>query len=699
MVNSIKIIWSLIGLVILVSFGGFIWAYIQENSPSEAELMSEAESFYAEGNLAEAKQRLDKIENLDGNGKVLLAETLKESDPQQSILILNQLTGVDLTPVFLKRAVMLALVLEKGELAESLLSGYSPVLRLHPQVAFAQANVVLYQNKDANVAKQLLLSVLEKEPDHLEAKKLLIGLLLRSDSIVELSMAKSVARDLGDDMESIQLIGQAIGRNYFNMFKGEIFSWAALLEDHPEFQNWLKASDIAELRSLSSSLMRNGELQVSHRINKVRLEKNEASDVDRLAYFTSALRSNLLEDAESILSKVEDDLKDLPGAGDFLSGIVAMKKGETSTAILQFKKGAKSLTSGQSFIRTIETLRTFSPLSETIEIEVAKMALEFDDLPGFAAREYAKILLESIGIDREYFIDRVLYLSREENTLLIPWLIRNNEEKRALLLSRDLIKSGENEIIPIYFELLIEKGEVEEAKLLLSKNSSKMDAFVLSLLQLRLSEVSESRDIYLNQLDELWKRAIDLKNISEITALSRIILTGDDNEKKMSAFDNLIENGIPVPKETFFNLSIEQLRLGKTDKAYDVMINACVYYPQDPDFINNKNYLKVLLHGPDDAVIDEMLKLVEKTNHNQFYSMTLAAAYLLSDLPREALSTLEKLNFDLDDLPDNSAAIYASVLVANGRDVLAKKIYSTIDSQSLLEEEKRNFLIYFDEYF
>ncbi len=667
--------------------------------PSRAErvhaLIEEAEFLRDREQLEAALGKLEDASAIGrANVEVALrrAEWMASTDPAQARALVDEIPLEGLSEPARLRAVRILLILDEPQRAREMLGESPREVPLDASRAFAQAQVQLLADRDAFAARQSLEAALRVDPDHVQAKQLLARLLFQFGDVVEQSRAKSLARELDAANElPLELLGRMLFAEDSPLFREEIIRFGERLLEHPDFEHSPFFGNLEFARVMSRRFKLAGRLDLALEMEDARRRHPDAEENDLFSYFDVALRAARFDLVEAglptLTASAPDDIRP-----HLLRAGLSHLQGDLSAVTESLDAALASAPPSRVYADAVHYLSALAPLGEALERELARRILEAPEMPVRDTLAAATTLIHAGGEAEKKSVIVSAMIARfgdyypEE---LADWLRRQGEVEMAYAHARAGYEDGhDRELLPLLVDLATTSGDFEAAESYLAAYETADRPLHRDLLDIRIELARGDRESAGRVWDRAWERATGEQRVPAMSLLCQLAVGMRDFERAHASYEPLVTNGIRVGKETFYFIAHSELQQARLEAARAVFDQASVFYPDAPEFVNDRTYLSLLLRDSDRRMLEAMEKLVEAHPGNTYFQFTLALSYLVHDFRQEALETIRRIDFQPDSLPESSRAIYAAVLSANDLRGPARQILAHVNRDALLADER-----------
>jgi len=686
-----------VGVVVVAIFSAVL--LMQSLKPrkvaAEGNLYEDAQKLWREESFADALDVLDEIDVSDSSNlraRVLRAEILSRSDLEAARDLLAGIPPEVLDDASRAFAVSAYVRLKDVDRAKAMLGPVSEATPLGPDLSLAQAKVALSFDQDVGTARVALENALRSAPDLIEAKQLLGRLLFEVGNVLDQIRAKSLARELDEvDRLPLSLLGRMLFAEESPLFEEEVVYFGTRLLEHPDFATSPFADNLEFYRVMSRRFRAAGRLDLAFEMFEKRWAHPDANEIDLLSYLDVALQTDRLEFFDSGIDELAERAPDAYRV-DLLRAGRAHLAGNDAAVLEHLRAAMAKGPEKDVLIEGVGYIGRLKPFSPSLELSLSRLMLETDNVMTgdilLAANTIMSSLGEGEGTEKRALVDDIKRRFSAQPAVLAPWLRSHGYAAEALEQAQRVLDSGNAQVLPLVVDLLAELGRVEEAGRAVREHGGALPRFSQDVMGIRLAIAREdfagAGDIW----DGSWGRAQRNEAHNEMVALSHLAFGMRDYHRLLRTFDPLIANGIGLRREEFLFLAGQELQRERPEAARDMLEQAAVFFPDDLDLVNDRSYLAILIGEGDYRVIDTMEEIVEAEPENDYFRFTLALAYLVNDFRGEAMETVETVDFEADEFPAASRAIYAAVLSANGHQGPAQLVLNRVDRDKLMKEER-----------
>ncbi|MFP4281987.1 MAG: hypothetical protein ACLFU2_05150 [Opitutales bacterium] len=656
-------------------------------------LLYEASEHLASGDRGSAQASLDRLDaevpNHPGS-RALRAYLVRKSNPVRAEELVIELAPTDLTEQGRAWAMEVWLSLDRPGRAREFLGVVRPDEPMSAPLALAYAKLAIQGDRDASVARTALENALRVDTRHVEARQMLAGLLAESPSVVDQIRAKSLVRGLDADGElSLALLGRVLFADGMPFFQEELVSYAERLIQHPDFPDSELAESLTFFRHMSGRFRAFGRWDLVWRMDQARADLPDSTDDDLRDYIDAGLRVGRTDRLVRQLPYLRDRLPAEPRV-DLVAAVNAHLEGQDRVAVSHLQRAMAKGEPSAVLLEGLNYLAGARRLGPELGRELAERLLSTEGVAPGDVLLGANTLLRGVETPaaREELATRIEARFADQPELLFPWLRAQGFPRRALAQGERLLAAGETRFASLLVDLAAVSGEVAQAEAVLAAYRDEIDPFVARVLDLRLAEVRGETAAVQAQWDALWEEARAAGDPAQMAALCHLALGLGETARARLAARTVIESGRGLPKEDFVALSNLALRDGDLEQARAFLERAILYYPVDPDLVNDATYFEILAGDADERTLERMTPLVAAHPRRTFYRFTLALAHLVAGSSGEALELIERVNIHAAELPDASRGIYAAVMFANGRGEVGQEILARVDRRRLLPAER-----------
>ena len=520
------------------------------------------------------------------------------------------------------------------------------------------------------------------------------GILILSESAADKTRGKNLLMRVvnGNDPEFRELAGLSLlGNGNIPMIREDIEKVFNTLSEDSVFRTEnpnLSAEVIRVLLNRIVPYMPNEALSLADLLIKY----PGSSDEDRLGVIQLAQRLGNTGKAEEYLSTLDEENR-------FEEGSEAAMRLERIKAVQlimgqQFEQGLQAV---QEILATQPNSPAIQNLFESVmafelPLEIERALLRsYLDLPVASVRSSLSVIARLIEIDPlgedqwiEYATENLLH---REPVRVGQWLTTiGAAEKIISSLSSKAEKSSNEYLLLVNSYLEVEDPENALAALKLSQQD--IDPTVVAYLKARILAQQEKDAEAFDYWKDAYQGATTGKTFPLLKNLGILAINLNQNVSALQALYTAFSSGIPFSSAEAGELLNLTLKYGNLQQSIEVTQYLVEKNPGEAGYLNNLSYFQFLAEEKVEDAVEKMRTIVEASPDVPEFRLTLALGLLKTGRINEADRLIQSTNVDWNKMGTRGQMIYAAVLAATEKRVLAEGLIQNMDLEELIPEEK-----------
>jgi hypothetical protein len=520
------------------------------------------------------------------------------------------------------------------------------------------------------------------------------GILILSDSTADRTRGKNLLMRLvnGNDPEYSELAGLSLlGNGNIPMIREDIETVYNTLSEDSVFR--------AENPNLSAEILR----ILLNRI--VPYMPNEAllladilimypgsTDQDKLGIIQLAQNLGEMDKAEQYLRGIDGETAFEAGSDQALrleriKAIQLIMEQRFETAISAIEIIAEEQPDDPGLQNLFKTAFAFEiPLE--IERELLRIYL---DLPVYSVRTSLSVIARLMEIDplgEDHWIEYATQNLLHRDPLLVgQWLTSIGASQKIINSLGDKPDKSANEYL-LLVNSFLEVRNPEKAQEALAVSRDQFDPSIVAYLQARILEQQDKMDEAFEFWKDSYQGAMSGKTFPLLKNLGILAIDLNQNVSALQALYTAFSSGVPFDSNEAGELLNLTLKYGILLQSIEVATYLVEQNPDETGYQNNLAYFRFLAEQKVEESIEQMRVIVDADPDIPQYRLTLALGLLKAGRINEADRLVQSTNVDWNRMDTRGKMIYAVVLAATEKRVLAEGLIQNMNLEELIPEEK-----------
>lgn len=684
----------LVGFIILaVGAASLLVMQGERREKAVVEMLKAAETSLQEGEVSKTISQYEKVLEKDsGNVTALfgLFDLVAFFDREKGAAYLDQIkpAGAD-REGHLYRRIRLALMEEDKETADTLMEELREVNASGMESQIAQLMLMIAGNQ-LEEGMALLVELNGAYPSNRLLNWTTASVLAGQENSLNRIQAKDKMLRLLDreDEFSFKAATYMLLTNGLPLFQEDLVTVADHLENHPYLDAGFEQLQIESARAVTSRIIAIRP-SLATRLATLMRDRKEARAEDMMLWLYANQQAGeheaIQDQVDKLAAKASPSIPEqlLIARQQVLSGEM-----DSAARLLQqvLQKDPANLPALELALGVV--FQPNADLDNSIRMELAELALGNSVLNNSIFLQTAGLLLAGATDRKEEILDKVIgRLGESDAFMLYRWLNDQKEHSRVLaMISIDEAKSDVS-TFSVYCDALIGMERVEEVRQLLQNSAGLLEPWRKNLYQARVELLQERTESFRSTI----RKAVEEMPASErsnLFVVANLAKQGDLEDIQNEALTLAYDAGLAFPQQ----LAMDYLGLLLDSRSLEKSLNFASYchnlQPQNPVYINNLSYLRIISGRGIGPAIEAMRALVERYPETDFFLLTLALGELVGGYPGQARETLESIPSAEGELEMRSKLIHALVLSGTGDRQRGSSMFESIDVNLLMDQER-----------
>jgi hypothetical protein len=288
------------------------------------------------------------------------------------------------------------------------------------------------------------------------------------------------------------------------------------------------------------------------------------------------------------------------------------------------------------------------------------------------------------GLWLDYATNNLLHL---DPIRVGQWLTSIGASKKIIGSLGDKPDKTSNEYL-LLVNSYLEEEDPEKAQAALDASKDQIDPTIVAYLEARiLTQLGKSAEAF-----DFWKDAyqgaLTSRTFPLLKNLGILAIDLDQNVSALQALYTAFSSGVPFTAREAGELLDLTLKYGNLQQSIEVAAYLVKQNPEEKGYQNNLAYFRFLAEEKIEDSIEAMRLIVEDNPDVPQYRLTLALGLLKSGRVNEADRLVQSTNVDWNKTDTRGKMIYAVVLAATDKRVLAEGLIQNLNLDDLIPEEK-----------
>lgn len=520
------------------------------------------------------------------------------------------------------------------------------------------------------------------------------GILILSESTADRSRGKNLLMRVikGDDAEYRELAGLTLlGNRNIPMIREDIETVFKTLSDDSVFRvdnSNLSAEVIRILLNRIVPFLPNEALSLADLL----IQYPGSTDQDRLGVVQLAQTLGDQKKAAAFLATIDEEAAFPPGSEaalrlERIKAIQLIMEQQFEQGFNLIEKIAKSQPDSPELQNLFKSAFAFE-----IPMDIERPLLRtYLDLPVNNIMTSLSVIARLMEIDplgEDQWIDYATRNLLHRDPLGVgQWLTSIGASSKIISSLGDKPDKSSNEHL-LLANSYLEVKDPENAQAALRELKNQIDPTIVAYLEARIqAQLGQPNEAF-----DYWKEAYQGARTGNTFPLLKnlgiLAIDLDQNVSALQALYTAFSSGVAFTSAEAGKLLELTLRYGNLQQSIQVAEYLVEMNPDEKGYANNLAYFRFLAEEKVDASIEAMRVIVEANPDVPQYRLTLALGLLKAGRTNEADRLVQSTNVDWNRTDTRGKMIYAVVLAATDKRVLAEGLIQNMNLDELIPEEK-----------